>query len=131
MVKPTAAMEDYLEALLVLEQKKIEPRVKNLANQLGIKPPSVIEMLKALVSKKFVTHVPRKDITLTATGRTIAVNVKQRHVSIKDFFHKVLGIDETLADADACKVEHCLSEETCGRLIEYMDDFNKGLPQPF
>ncbi|MDD4527998.1 MAG: metal-dependent transcriptional regulator [Candidatus Margulisbacteria bacterium] len=119
-MKPTAAMEDYLEALLVLEQKNIETRVKNLAEELNIKPPSVIEMIKSLISKKLVSQKPRENIKLTSTGREIAKKIQTRHLAIKDFFQHILGMDEAFADSEACKVEHCLSTETCDKLIEYM-----------
>jgi len=118
-VKPTAAMEDYLEALLTLEQKNIEPRVKNLAEELGIKPPSVIDMLKSLSEKKYVTRSTRTSIELTEDGRRIGEKIQRRHIFIQKFFTDVLGMNEALANEDACKVEHCLSTSTCNRFIEY------------
>ena len=124
-MKPTAAMEDYLEAILFLQKNGIETRVKNIAEELRIKPPSVIEMLKSLSAKGFILHEERNKIELTTAGREIAEMIQRRHKYIKKFFKDVLGMNEQIADEDACKVEHCLSANTCNRFIEYVQFLEK------
>ena len=126
-LKPTAAMEDYLEALLVLEQNNIEPRVKNLAEKLNIKPPSVIEMLKTLISQGYVTQENRNKIVLTETGMAIAKKTHTKHDVIQAFFQNILGVTPALADEDACKVEHCLSQETYEQLVKFMNSKNNSI----
>lgn len=120
-MKPTAAMEDYLEAIIVLQGKKEEVRIKKLAEHLGIKPPSVIEMMKNLKNNGYVLQKSRGDITLTEKGILVAKQVKKRHDILKKFFHKILELDEDIAEKDACKIEHHLSPETYNKLANYVD----------
>ncbi len=120
-MKPTSAMEDYLEGLLSLEKKGIETRVKNLAEELNIKPPSVIEMIKTLVGKGYVTQENRKEIHLTESGMEIAKNTRKKHSVIKTFLQDILKVDEATADLDACKIEHCLSQKTYEQLVKFMN----------
>jgi DtxR family Mn-dependent transcriptional regulator len=119
-MKPTSAMEDYLEALLSLEAKGIETRVKNLAEELNIKPPSVIEMLKHLIAKGYVTQENRKEVHLTESGMAVAKKIQKKHAVIKSFLVDVLKLDEDTADTDACKIEHCLSQKTYEQLMKFM-----------
>ncbi len=119
-MKPTSAMEDYLEGLLNLEKGGIETRVKNLAKELSIKPPSVIEMVKTLISKGYITQENRKEIHLTEAGMEIANNTRKKHSAIKSFLLETLKVDEATAEIDACKIEHCLSPKTYEQLINFM-----------
>jgi DtxR family Mn-dependent transcriptional regulator len=120
-VQPTSAMEDYLEALLRLQEKGLETRVKDLAEELNIKPPSVIDMIKILASKGYVTQENRKEILLTETGLEIAKKTHTKHAVIKTFLKEVLAVDDTTANEDACKIEHCLSQKTYEQLVKFMD----------
>lgn len=120
-MKPTPAMEDYLEGLLSLQTRGMETRVKNLAEELNIKPPSVIEMIKTLVSKGYVTQENRKEIFLTKTGMEIAKHTHKKHAVIKSFLQNILQVDESTSDSDACKIEHCLSQTTYEQLVKFMN----------
>ncbi len=120
-LQPTSAMEDYLEALLRLQKKGLETRVKDLAEELNIKPPSVIDMIKILASKGYVTQENRKEILLTESGMEIAKKTHTKHDVIKQFLNEILYVDEDTADQDACKIEHCLSQKTYEQLVKFMD----------
>ena len=124
-MQPTSAMEDYLEALLRLQNKGQETRVKDLAEELNIKPPSVIDMIKTLVSKGYVTQENRKEILLTESGMEIAKKTHIKHDVIKQFLNEILSVDEATADQDACKIEHGISQTTYEQLVKFMDIFNK------
>jgi DtxR family Mn-dependent transcriptional regulator len=121
-VQPTSAMEDYLEALLRLQEKGQETRVKDIAEELKIKPPSVIDMIKILIAKGYVTQENRKKILLTEAGMEIAKKTHTKHDIIKNFLQEILSVDEATADQDACKIEHCLSQKTYEQLVKFMDN---------
>ncbi len=125
-MNPTTAMEDYLEALLSLQQKGISPRVKNLAEELQIKPPSVIEMIKVLIAKGYVTQENRKEVCLTTTGLEIAKKTHKKHSVIQNFLQEILKIDAITANEDACKIEHCLSQKTYEQLVKFMNSNIEG-----
>ncbi|MDD5457679.1 MAG: metal-dependent transcriptional regulator [Candidatus Margulisbacteria bacterium] len=124
-MKLSTAMEDYLEAILMIRNTGEKIRVKSLAQRLNIKPPSVIDMLKNMANNGYVVHESRGDIQLTKTGSRIAGKIKKRHELLTKFFHEILGLDIKTANIDACKVEHFLSRKTCERLVEYMDSIEK------
>jgi DtxR family transcriptional regulator, Mn-dependent transcriptional regulator len=129
-MKLTIAMEDYLEALLSLQEKGIETRIKYLAKELGIKPPSVIDMIKILVAKGYVTQENRKEVLLTEKGLSVAKKIHNKHYIIKDFFCDILGINEEVANNEACKIEHYLSQETYQKLLNYVEHIKKTQQNP-
>ena len=120
-MQPTSAMEDYLEALLRLQEKGEKTRVKDLAEELNIKPPSVIDMIKILIAKGYITQETRKEIILTTTGMEIAKKTHTKHAVIKQFLSVILSIDDLTADQDACKIEHCISQKTYEQLVIFME----------
>jgi len=127
---PTSAMEDYLEAILIMSGKNTEVRVTDLAKHLNIKPPSVIEMIQNMKKKDLVIHETRKDIQLTTSGKNIAEKIKQRHDLLLTFFVNVLGLDKKTADNDACAIEHVLSNKSYERLIQYTQFIGKQKQSP-
>ena len=120
-MQPTSAMEDYLEALLRLQEKGEKTRVKDLAEELNIKPPSVIDMIKILIAKGYITQETRKEIILTTAGMEIAKKTHTKHAVIKQFLSVILSVDDITADQDACKIEHCISQKTYEQLVNFMD----------
>ncbi len=58
-------------------------------------------------------------IMLTQSGRQAAINIRDRHNTLKYFFSEVLGIDEDIAEEDACRMEHAISKETLKPLKIY------------
>lgn len=117
----TGAFERYLEAIYEIARSSGEVRVKDIAGSLGISNPSVSEMLDRLVENSLVTHDKYHHIELTAKGRRIAKGLDRKHEVIKKFFTNVLQVDEAVADADACEIEHVISDETLDRLVSYLE----------
>lgn len=120
----TGAFERYLEVIYSVGRSADEVRVKDIAASLGVSLPSVSEMLDRLVESSLVTHDKYGHIELTARGRRIAKGLDRKHEVIKDFFMNVLGVEEEVADADACEIEHVISDATLIGLVEYMDAHN-------
>ena len=116
----TASMEDYLESIYILNERKKHVRVKDMARRMDVKPPSVIEALKSLERKSFVVHEPYGYIELTEEGVKVAQKIYQRHRNLKKFLSCVLCLDEKTAESDACRIEHHLSKETLERVMGFM-----------
>lgn len=118
------AFERYLEAIYEICESGNEVRVKDIAASLGVSKPSVSEMVDRLVDSKLVTHDKYQHILLTPKGKRIAKGLDRKHDTIKQFFVGVLGVDEALADKDACEIEHVISDKTLDKLVEYLESMN-------
>ncbi len=115
------SLEDYLEAILDLEQDKKVARAKDIARKLGIQPGSVTGGLKSLVEKNLINYEPYSYITLTAEGARIAKLITRRHRVLKDFLLKVLQFDEKTAETAACRMEHAVDEASVERLVDFVE----------
>lgn len=112
------SLEDYLEAMLLLEESgKI--RSVDVAKQLNVSKPSVNNALCILKEKGFVTQENYKDIHLTDAGREQAMLVLERHRILRSFLIDILKVDPNQAEIDACKIEHIISEETFDKFKSY------------
>ncbi|MDD3164474.1 MAG: metal-dependent transcriptional regulator [Oscillospiraceae bacterium] len=105
------ASEDYLEAMLMMQEKHGYIRSIDVAEQLGVTKPSVSYSTKRLREAGYLTMDGESYITLTDTGMEIAKRMYERHQLLTAFFVH-LGVDAETAREDACKVEHDLSEKT-------------------
>ena len=117
----TSSLEDYLEAVFVLSQKKDSVRLTDIAEHLGVSKPSVNRAVKTLTEIGFLEHVTYGDILITPQGESYAANVLRRHKLIKQFLMNTLGVDEENAENDACKMEHVMSPVTIEKLYEYIE----------
>lgn len=116
-----AASENYLEAILKLEDDNRSVRSIDVAGEIGVSRPSVNRALGVLKKAGMVEQQPYGRISLTAEGRLRAAEVAGRHKTLKGFLTGVLGVDEATADSDACKMEHVISETTMKKLTGYFE----------
>lgn len=123
----SASLENYLEAIYLIIEKKKVARSKDIAKRLEINRSSVTGGLQALRGRGLINYEPYEFITLTEAGRKIAASVVHRHNTLKRFFVDVLSIDEEEADQAACRMEHGISKGIANRLMEFADYF-KGCP---
>lgn len=114
------AGENYLEAILELEEESGPVRSIDVANGLGVSRPSVNKAISVLKKAGMVEQQPYGRISLTEEGRRQAMAVRSRHTTIKHFLTQVLGVEEATAEEDACRMEHVVSEETMERLTSYI-----------
>ncbi|MDO5563540.1 MAG: metal-dependent transcriptional regulator [Synergistaceae bacterium] len=112
------ASEDYLEAMLMMQEKHGYIRSIDVAAQLGVTKPSVSYSTKRLREAGYITMDGDSYITLTDTGMEIARRMYERHKLLTEFFIR-LGVDSETAREDACKVEHDLSEKTFEAICEH------------
>ena len=103
--------ENYLEAILILEQARAEVRSIDVVNHLGFSKPSVSVAMKRLREDGYVEMDSRGYLALTAPGREIAETIYERHRLIAEILMG-LGVEEQVAYADACKIEHDISQES-------------------
>ena len=117
----TSSMEDYLEAVLVLQQQKGYARCVDVAEFLNVKKPSVSRAVKELSKKKCLLKKDDGTLSLTDSGLQIATQIYEKHL----FFTKQLieaGVPEDIAKKDACKLEHVISEESFAKLKSLFQD---------
>lgn len=110
--------EDYLEAILMIKEKKGYVRSIDVANQLNVSKPSVSYATKRLRENGYITFNEDGMISLTDSGMEIADKIYTRHKVLTDIFRK-LGVSDEVAAEDACKIEHDLSPETFDALCKY------------
>ncbi len=117
----TTTMEDYLEAIYVLDRDKKVVRVKDIAKKINVKMPTVTSMLKTLNKKGLVKYEKYEYIKLTKYGAKIGREVQKKHDILKEFLSNILQIDGQTAESDACKMEHDLSSKTLNSLVDFME----------
>ena len=105
------SLEDYLETILMLQKSRGQVRSIDIANEMNFTKPSVSVAMKNLREKGYITMDITGYITLTETGRQRAEDVLERHTILADLL-MYIGVSKETALADACKVEHDLSEES-------------------
>lgn len=117
-------MEDYLETIYFLSLKENPVKSVRVAEYLKRSKPTVSVAMKELEKKGLVEKSSYSRITLTPEGEKLAKKVYERHC----FFRKLLreaGIEETLAESEACDLEHVLSEDSYRKLVHYLEEQNK------
>jgi DtxR family Mn-dependent transcriptional regulator len=120
MTDLTSSMEDYLEAIWVINTQKRVPRVKDVAKNLGVKTSSVVNAIKILSEKQLVQQEPYGYIELTQKGILTAKEIYERHKTLYKFFHEILGVDPKVAEKDACKIEHHIHQKTLNRILQFI-----------
>ena len=117
----TSVMEDYLEAIFDIGQEKKVVRVKDIAQRMGVKMPTVTSMLRALDDRGLVQYRKYEYVDLTTGGKRVGKEMRRRHGLLASFLTQILKIDPATADDEACKMEHSLSATTLARLTDFMD----------
>lgn len=107
--------EMYLETILILLKKSDIIRSIDIVNYTGYTKPSISRAVNLLKKNGYLNIDEKGYITLTSSGEEIAVNIYERHCVLTDVLLK-LGIDETTARQDACKIEHVISKETFDKI---------------
>jgi DtxR family Mn-dependent transcriptional regulator len=116
----TASLEDYLEAILRLAQARRVVRVRDIAKAVGVTPPSATGAIRQLKQRGLVSHEKYEDVLLTAEGELVASEVHARHEELRSFFEEVLLLTGEMAEAEACALEHSISELTLSRLRRFV-----------
>ena len=110
-----ASGEDYLEAILVLQKQKGIVRSVDVARHMDVSKPSVCHAVATLKNGGFLTMDDDFFLHLTEVGREVAEQIYEKH---RFFTQRLIaaGVDPKTAEADACRIEHVISEESFQRL---------------
>ena len=120
MRKFTESQEDFVEALLMLEEKGEPLETTRVAKLLGISKPAVHQMGHILIDRGLITRVDYGDMALTEAGRALAAEVLNRHNTLHENLLSI-GVSEETADEDCCRMEHAISEETFQAIIKDLE----------
>ncbi len=107
--------EDYLEMILVIKRKKGTVRSIDIAREMNFSKPSVSIAMKKLLQDGLISVNPSREIDLTPAGREIAERIYERHIIISEILMK-LGVEETTAVKEACRIEHVISQDSFEKL---------------
>ena len=113
--------EMYLEAILVLSKKNGFVRSIDVSEYLGYSKPSVSRAVGILKNGNYIVMDKDGSLTLTESGRAIAEKIFERHTVLSQLLI-LLGVSEETATADACKLEHAISDESFEAIKRYMAD---------
>ncbi len=114
--------EDYLETILILEQKNGQVRSVDIAAELGYSKPSVSRAMGILKKAQYILMDEKGYITFTSQGRDMAEKIYARHKNLTRYLRDVLGVSEENATKDACRIEHHISEETYNMICKALGD---------
>ena len=118
-MKILRASEDYLEAMLMMQEKHGYIRSIDVAEHLGVTKPSVTYTTKRLRESGHITMDRDGLITLTPSGMEIATKMLDRHHTLTKFL-VAIGVDQKTAEQDACKIEHDISQQTYDAICEHV-----------
>ncbi|MDO4272749.1 MAG: metal-dependent transcriptional regulator [Eubacteriales bacterium] len=117
-MKIRESAEDYLEAILMLSKKGGSVRSVDIATMLEVSKPSVSHAMKLLREDGYIAMDRYGTVTLLDKGEVIASRIYERHTVITNLL-MALGVDSDTARADACKIEHAISQESFDKIKEH------------
>ncbi len=108
-------IEEYIENIHQIEERKGQVSTNTLATAMGVKPPSATEVLRKLQIEGYVHYIPHAGAVLTVKGKRLAEELQRKHRAIANFLI-LIGIPSQIAESDACQIEHHVNHETIKRL---------------
>lgn len=112
--------ENYLETILLLRQRQGHVRSIDVATELGFSKPSISRAIGILKSVGYVQVGEGGNILLTEAGQQKAEAVYERHRLISRYLVLTLGVPAEIADADACRIEHIISQESFDQIKAFV-----------
>ena len=112
--------EMYLESILMLQRQGKSVRSIDIVDYMGYSKPSVSRAVGLLRAGQYIDVDDGGYITLTDAGREVAERIYERHTVLTELLHRI-GVDETTAAEDACRMEHIISESTFQALKRRLD----------
>lgn len=106
----SSSLEDYIEAIAEIIDKKGHAHTKDIAERLEVKMPSVTKALQLLAQKNLIIYKSHQPVELTEEGKKIGVKVRRRHRILNTFFAAILSLEKETAEKNACQIEHIIDE---------------------
>lgn len=116
----TKSLEDYLEAIKILTDTGRITRVKEISKFLNVKESSVVNALNILKEKGYIKQEKYGYIELTEFGNKEAKKILKKHKIVCKFLTNILKVSENIAQNDACKIEHIISDETIKKILQFL-----------
>lgn len=120
MQKIYSSSQDYLEAILELSPDGKSVKSIDVAKKLNVSRASVNRAMNILKEQGYLTQERYGDIYLTEKGIAEGKAVKETHELLEKFLFEILKVSAKTAESDACKIEHCLSDETREKLKNFV-----------
>ncbi|SFC36071.1 metal-dependent transcriptional regulator [Butyrivibrio sp. YAB3001] len=114
--------EDYIETIYLLKKKKGLVRSIDVANELNFSRPSVSRAVGILKEDGLITVESDGELVLTEAGLKKAKSVYEKHTNLTKFLMMTTGVNETIAENDACRIEHIISPETFRGIKRYIKE---------
>lgn len=113
--------EMYLETIYILTKKNHDVRSLDVAKYMNFSKPSVSRAVGLLKQGEYITVDQEGYLHLTAMGEEIAAKIYERHMLLTEFLMR-LGVDCETASADACKIEHDISDKSFEAIKRHVDE---------
>jgi|SRR5437588_12598443 len=117
-------MEDYLEVIYELIQRKGYATTVDISKYMSVSSPSVTKMVQRLDESGLVKYEKYRGIVLTEEGTSVAADIRDRHNLLVEFL-KTIGVDENIANSDAEGIEHHLHVQTLKKLETFLAGLKK------
>ncbi|AAK79437.1 Mn-dependent DtxR family transcriptional regulator [Clostridium acetobutylicum] len=117
--------ENYLETILILQSENGSVRSIDIAKKLDFSKPSVSRAVAILKNDKYIDIDEKGYIKLTSKGEEKAKSIYERHRLLTKFFVETAKVEKAIAEEDACRIEHIISDETFQGIKEFLKDVSK------
>lgn len=117
-MKTHESRENYLEAILILEQNG-KVRAIDVAHHMQFSKPSVSRAMSLLKNEKLISIDNAGHIELTQEGRNMAERIYERHRLLANYL-QALGVSPQVAAEDACRIEHVISDESFEKIKSHV-----------
>ena len=115
------SQEMYLETILKILKRKGSVRAVEIAEEMGYSRPSVSRAVGIMKDDGYITVLKGGEIKLTDSGRAKAESVFLRHNILTDALMKI-GLNRSVAEENACRIEHVLTEDAFDAIKRYFSD---------
>lgn len=118
------SIEDYLSTIFRLDKGE-GVRSVDIAKTLNVSKPSVNRAIKSLIKMELVTQEPYGDVFLTTNGKNTAIDLNKKYSILKGFLIHMAGVDPMVAQQEANRMEHGLSNDTIDKIGKLMRNFSR------
>ncbi len=118
------SIEDYIEAIYIIELEKKEIKSVDIASKLGVSKPAVNKAMNELKNLNLIEKSNYSNIILTPEGKKLAKKIYDKHILIYNFLVSI-GVSKENADIDCCKIEHVISDETAKCMKNFLENNSK------
>jgi len=117
--------ENYLETIFILQKRNGSVKSIDIARELDFSKPSVSRAVGLLKEDQLISVDESGNIQMTEKGRKKAESIYERHQYLTDFLVQTAGVSLLIAETDACKIEHIISEDTFKGIKKFLKRSSK------